>query len=200
MVSVRSSMEVCSFSFRSVRRSIAACTSLAFPPMPNSLLKPPKDTVFSNPPIPFTREPPICLNRSPLRILSSIPVIALKMVSINDEIIGPIPSFSKSSMERMADMICPMTPALDRVSDIRLMASPTLPPIFSFERPVSMFWIPSNDPCKVPLAKPCNPSDTMFNPSTVSWEALFTSPASAFISEVAFRYSSSAETLDDWAI
>ena len=28
--------------------------------------------------------------RSPLRILSSIPVIALKMVSINDEIIGPI--------------------------------------------------------------------------------------------------------------
>ncbi len=68
--------------------------------------------------VPFTREPPICLNRSPLRILSSIPVIALKMVSINDEIIGPIPSFSKSSMERMADMICPMTPALDRVSDI----------------------------------------------------------------------------------
>lgn len=42
----------------------------------------------------------------------------IEMVSINDEIIGPIPSFSKSSMERMADIICPMTPALDRVSDI----------------------------------------------------------------------------------
>ena len=89
--------------------------------MGKSLLKGGKERVLRNGGIGLRREGGMCLKRCGVRILWSIGVMGLKMVCMNDEIMGGIGCLRKWSMERIGDMMWGMSGGVERVWEMGVM-------------------------------------------------------------------------------